>query len=58
MARCEEPMTLRTVGMRRKAFFHRWREWTKPFNATYRGVLTIIQTRECRYCGKVQVRAL
>jgi hypothetical protein len=58
MARCEESF-LNSIGLhRRKAFFHRWGEWTKPFSATYRGVLTLIQTRECCYCGKTQVRAL
>ncbi len=56
MARCEDNSL--GFGKKRKSFFHRWLEWSKPFQATYRGVVTLVQSRECLYCKKAQVRAL
>ena len=41
-----------------KRFFHSWREWENPIQATYRGVLTLVQIRECLYCHKRQVKEL
>jgi hypothetical protein len=57
MARCEDK-NLRSASWGRKRFFHRWQEWSKPFQATYRGVVTLVQTRDCLYCKKTKVRAL
>jgi hypothetical protein len=58
MARCEE-VGRPIIGLhRRKSLFHRWQEWGKPQQATYRGILTLVQIRECLYCKKVQVKAL
>ena len=42
----------------KKRFFHSWQEWQKPIQATYRGVETLVQIRECLYCKKKQVKEL
>ena len=57
MARCKDN-SFSSIGGKRKRFFHTWKEWSRPFTATYRGLVTLIQTRECLYCKKVQVKAL
>jgi len=57
MARCE-CRNISSAFFSRKRFLHCWKQWSEPFQATYRGVQTLVQTRECRFCGKIQVKAL
>ena len=58
MARCKESVSLIRPYTGRKSFFHVWQEWQSPIQACYKGISTLVQIRECRYCGKVQVKSL